>query len=141
MLTFFPAFSNTLAWAKFSYRKQMLILNLPGSRKNRQALTEILLSECPLPQTERINAIRNWVNINSTHNIDHEHDQYAFQIHKVLQKLLRHHITKKHPPHLSCGPRSYAMRELLKLVGIQPKIINIFQITDGVANSHTILKV
>jgi hypothetical protein len=141
MLTFFPAFSNTLAWAKISCLKQNLVLNLPENRKNQQLLKEILLSECSPPPKDQIKAIRNWVNINSTHNIDHEHDQYAFQIHKVLKKLLDHHNTKKNPPHLSCGPRTYALKELLKLVGIRSRVIDIFQISDGVVNSHTLLEV
>jgi hypothetical protein len=141
MLTFFPAFSNTLAWAKISCLKQSLVLNLPENRKNKQLLKEILLSECSSPPKDQIKAIRNWVNINSTHNIDDEHNQYAFQIHKVLEKLLQHHTTKKSPPHLSCGPRSYAMKELLKLVGIRSKIIDIFQIAGGVVNPHTLLEV
>jgi hypothetical protein len=141
MLRFFPAATNTLVWAKLSCLKQNLILNLPENRKNRHLLKEILLSECRLPQRERIKAIRNWVNINSTHNIDDEHNQYAFKIHKVLEKLVQHHITKKHPPHLSCGPRSYAMKALLKLVGIRSRIIDIFQILDGVVNPHTLLEV
>jgi hypothetical protein len=84
------------------------------------------------PPNAHVKAFRNWVNINNTNNIDDEHNQYAFQIHKVLEKLLQHHTTKKSPPHLSCGPRSYAMKELLKLVGIRSKIIDVFQITDGV---------
>jgi hypothetical protein len=114
---------------------------LPENRKSKQALKEILLSEFSLPKRIQIKAIRNWVNINSIHNIDDEHDQYAFQIHKVLEKLLQHHTTKKSPPHLSCGPRSYAMKELLKLVGIRSKIIDVFQISDGVVNPHTLLEV
>jgi hypothetical protein len=121
--------------------KQNLILNLPENRKSKQALKEILLPEFSLPKRVQIKAIRNWVNINSIHNIDDEHDQYAFQIHKVLEKLLQHHTTKKSPPHLSCGPRSYAMKELLKLVGIRSKIIDIFQIAGGVVNPHTLLEV
>jgi hypothetical protein len=141
MLTFIPAFSNTLAWAKISCIKQSLILNLPANRKNQQLLKEILFTECPSPPKYQVKAIRNWVNINSTHNIDDEHDQYAFKIHKVLKRLLDHHNTKKNPPHLSCGPRTYALKELLKVVGIRSRVIDIFQISDGVVNPHTLLEV
>ena len=141
MLTFLPTIRNTLTWARISSLKQNFILNWPENRKNKQLLKEILLLECPLPQKDRVNAIRNWVNINSTHKIDHEHDQYAFQIHTVLKKLLDHHATKTSPPHLSCGPRSYALKELLKLVGIKSRVIDIFQISDGVVNPHTLLEV
>jgi hypothetical protein len=114
---------------------------LPENRKSKQALKEILLSEFSLPKRIQIKAIRNWVNINSTHKIDDEHDQYAFQIHKVLKKLMQYHITKKNPPHLSCGPRSYAMKALLELVGIRSRIIDIFQITVKQINSHTLIEV
>jgi hypothetical protein len=121
--------------------KQNFILNLPENQKNKQALKEIMFSEFSLPQIERIKAIRNWVNINSTHKTDDEHDQYAFQIHKVLERLLQYRTTKKSSPHLSCGPRSYAMKELLTLVGIRSKIIDVFQIIDGAINPHTLLEV
>jgi hypothetical protein len=141
MLTFFHTFSNTLAWAKSSCLKQSLVLNLPENRKNQQLLKEIMLSECRSSAKDQVKAIRNWVNINSTHNIDDEYVQYAFQIHKVLKKLLDHHNTKKKPPHLSCGTRTYALKERLKLVGIRSRVVDIFQISDGVVNPHTLLKV
>tara|TARA_B110000261_G_C13034432_1_gene337648 strand:- start:201 stop:938 length:738 start_codon:yes stop_codon:yes gene_type:complete len=121
--------------------KQKFILNWPENLKNKQALKEIIFSEFSLPQTEQVKAIRNWVNTNSSHNIDGEHDQYAFQIHKVLEKLLHYHTTRNSPPHLSCGPRSYAMKEILKLVGVQSRVIDIFQVLDGVVNPHTLLEV
>ena len=121
--------------------KQKFILNWPENQKNEQALKEIILSEFSLPQTEQVKAIRNWVNTNSSHNIDGEHDQYAFQIDKVLEKLVHYHTTRNSPPHLSCGPRRYAMKKILKLVGVRSRVIDIFQVLDGVVNPHTLLEV
>jgi hypothetical protein len=54
---------------------------------------------------------------------------------------LQYHATKKSPPHLSFGQRSYSMKELLTLVGIRSKIIDDFQIQNGVITPQTLLEV
>jgi hypothetical protein len=85
--------------------------------------------------------VRNWINKKSIHLIDNEHDNYAFKIEKVLEKLWLSHLNGSQQSHLSCGSRSYAMKEILRLLGIKSRIVDVFQITEHKINPHTLIEV
>jgi hypothetical protein len=132
---------STHLWSKLSHLKQQLIINTPKYRQIRQNLSEVMASLPSDQQLVQIRAIRNWVNINSKHLIGTEHDQYAFNLHQVLEMLWLHHHNGQKLPHLSCGPRSYAMKEILNLLNIKTRIIDVFQIWDASINAHTLIEV
>lgn len=90
----------------------------------------------------RISSIRNWVNANSVHLIDDEHDSYAFHVPTVIKKLHDFNVGVCSRPHLSCGPRAYAMKEILDAMLIESRIVDLFVIRDdGSPNSHTLIEV
>ncbi len=102
---------------------------MPKTKSVKADFKHYISAESTLPDLEKVRFIRNWINTNSIHLIDAEHDLYAFKNGRVIKLLweqhLHNHIKK---PHLSCGPRSYAMHELLKAVNIKSRIIDIFKL-------------
>lgn len=97
-------------------------------------------------EQSRINFIRNWVNTNSVHLIDQEHDSYAFNVAEVLNRLNNYALGKGARPHLSCGPRAYAMKAILDFIGIRSRIIDLFGLTELSDESlkvspHTLIEV
>lgn len=58
-----------------------------------------------------------WVNRNSVHMIDAEHDAYATDRARVLRMLLDHSEGVGPVPHLSCGPRAQALEDVLTAMG------------------------
>jgi len=92
-------------------------------------------------QTAQIDFVREWVNQNSIHLIDKEHDSYAFNNQKVLVKLWQTYAVDQAPPHLSCGPRTMAMQSILNELGIQSRVISIFTDNYTQVRSHTFLEV
>lgn len=98
-------------------------------------------SQCFHSETERIDFIRDWVYRNSIHKIDAEHDKYASDISRVLFMLWRSHQTSKDYPHLSCGPRAYAMKAILDDLRIPNRIIMIFADNYFEINGHIFLEV
>ncbi len=127
--------------SKLSYFKQRIILSLPIYVQINKNIKEHLHNIRSKEFNIKIPSIRNWVNRNSIHLIDLEHDLYAFKIEIVLSKLWEKHKHNALPPHLSCGPRAYAMKEILHLLEIPSRIIDIFQISKNKVNSHTLLEV
>jgi hypothetical protein len=98
-------------------------------------------SQCFHSETKRIDFIRDWVYRNSIHKMDAEHDEYAFDNARVLFMLWRSHQTSKDYPHLSCGPRAYAMKAILDDLRIPNRMIVIFANNCFEINSHTFLEV
>jgi len=92
-------------------------------------------------ETARIDFIREWVNQNSIHLIDKQHDKYAFNTPQVLSMLWATHQTKENPAHLSCGPRTLAMQAILNELGIQNRMVIIFTDNYPQVRSHTFLEV
>jgi len=91
-------------------------------------------------ETERIDFIRDWVYRNSIHKIDAEHEEYAFDSSRVLFMLWHSYLTSKDYPHLSCGPRTYAMKAILDDLGISNRIIGIFADDYFGIKGHTFLE-
>ena len=75
---------------------------------------------------------------NSIHKEDQEHDSYAFNKQLVTKKIWQA-IAGAEKPHLSCGPRVYAMKDILNELNIQSRVIDVIY-NDGI-NSHTVLEV
>lgn len=89
-----------------------------------------------------IDFVRNFVNENSIHLIDDEHERYAWDskiVHKMIYQYYSGKSEKK--PHLSCGPRAKIMREILTNMGIKSR--NVITFSDNYDNirSHTYLEV
>lgn len=98
-------------------------------------------SQCFPSETKRIDFIRDWVYRNSIHKIDAEHDQYAYDTPRILSMLWRSCQTSEDYPHLSCGPRAYAMKAILDDLRIPNRIIMIFPNNNFEINGHTFLEI
>lgn len=131
---------TTLLWTKLSYIKQALLLSKLKKRELGRFIRQYFMAE-GLSSIELIRNVRNWINVNSIHLIDSEHNGYAFKTHRVLKLLWQHHANRGGRPHLSCGPRSYAMKEVLRILGIEARIIDIFELDNQTVNAHTLLEV
>ena len=122
-------------------------MSTPRNRSIKQQIISNFINDRYSSEIERIRIVRNWVNTNSIHLIDVEHDRYAFKIDQVLEKLLLYNNTTKtklitdSPPHLSCGPRTYAMKEILKSLKFRSRVVDIFEIQKSKVNPHTLLEV
>jgi len=114
---------------------------LPRYRRSLFNIVQLFDDRQYSSDLELTNNIRNWVNTNSVHLIDEEHDSYAFDVPQVTEKLWQRSAGEIRSPHLSCGPRAYAMKEIVDAMGVQSRIIDIFAITDRVIRSHTLLEV
>lgn len=116
-------------------------MSLPPYRGALRNIVQLFQS-CPYSSDlDLTTQIRNWVNTHSVHLIDDEHDSYAFDVPRVLEKLWLRSSGIIDKPHLSCGPRAYAMKEIVDALGIESRIIDIFAINDKSIRSHTLLEV
>lgn len=127
-------------WPAASHVKQSLLMSLPEQQKNLDYITTRLAQTPSANAYQRIVKVRQWVNNNSIHLIDAEHDSYAFRLPLVVGKLRQFSEAGGKPPHLSCGPRTYAMKAILDAMGIESRIIDLFVIVQGEVQSHTLLE-
>jgi hypothetical protein len=95
----------------------------------------------PASPTARIDFVRTYVYSHSVHKIDAEHDDYAFDTPRVLAMLVAHQQDGAALPHLSCGPRAFAMREILEGLGISSRLVSVFSDDFDDFPSHTFLDV
>ena len=92
--------------------------------------------------TDIAKAAMEFVHDNSSHLIDDEHRRYAFNIPIVVKKLLlTYYGQENEKPHLSCGPRSFVMREVLGCFGITSRLVQIFSDEYDHAKGHRLLEV
>ena len=117
-------------WPKLSYAKLKLRFSKPANCACLKSIEQQISENAFDSEQHRINFIRNWVNSNSVHLIDDEHDSYAFDVVLVLYKLNSFARSKGLKPHLSCGPRAYAMKAILDHMKIQSRIIDLFGLTE-----------
>ena len=95
----------------------------------------------PSSPTARIDFVRTYVHTHSVHKIDAEHDRYAFDTPRVLAMLVANQRDGAALPHLSCGPRAFAMREILEALDVPTRIVSVFtDVFDGFP-SHTFVEV
>ena len=131
-------------WPKLSFIKLKLSMLKTDNYTNlKEILANIREQEFPSDRA-KINYVRNWVKSNSTHLIDDEHNQYAFNVPIVLSKLYAHSKGQGALPHLSCGPRAYAMKEILDGLKIKSRIIDLFGLSGDEpykVSPHTLIEV
>lgn len=109
----------------------------PGYLRSKEAIAAHV-REQGLTGSDRFDYVREFVNDNSIHSIDDEFDQYAFSEEKVMPLLWGNYQGENRKPHLSCGPRTYAMKQILEALGHEARVVDIFS---GPAQSHTFLEV
>jgi hypothetical protein len=126
------------------------LASLEESKKTRQEynrnldrIRDVILKNISLETTtDIIRAVMAFVHDNSLHLIDDEHKAYAFNEVLVIKKLLlayQGHENEK--PHLSCGPRSCAMRDLLARFGIGARNVQLFSDAHKDVRGHRLLEV
>lgn len=92
--------------------------------------------------TAIIRATMEYVHNNSLHLIDDEHKRYAFNIPYVLNKMyLASFGDIKEKPHLSCGPRAYAMRVILSRFNIYSRLVQVYSDEYETHEGHRLLEV
>jgi hypothetical protein len=103
---------------------------------------KVILDDDRATPTEIIRRTMEFVHNNSVHLIDEEHRKYAFDIPVVINKLiLAYEGDGSEKPHLSCGPRSYAMREILTRFGIFSRLVQVFSDDYQELKGHRLLEV
>lgn len=114
---------------------------MPSHRRS----LDYIVSRVALPSSvgsyRQIVHIRQWINGNSIHLVDAEHDSYAFHVPTVMDKLRQFNQEGGSPPHLSCGPRAYAMKAILDRLDVESRIIDLFVVRQGDVASHTLIEV
>jgi len=92
--------------------------------------------------TEVIRSAMEFVHNNSMHLEDEEHREYAFNLPVVIPKLiLAYRGQEDEKPHLTCGPRAYAMKEILSRFGIYARLIQVYSDHAERVLSHRFLEV
>lgn len=131
-------------YPKLSYWKQEFLVFFSGAssilKSQSTALKEQAKEEGLSSDLELTTYIRNWVNINSIHLIDEEHDLYAFKLYKVIKLVSGYSSNEGHRPHLSCGPRAYLLKAILDVLGYKTRIIDLFEMVKGQPYSHTLIE-
>ncbi len=102
----------------------------------------IKASSASISVTDIAKVAMEFVHDNSLHLIDSEHRKYAFNIPIVVNKLLLTYSGQENEkPHLSCGPSSYVMREILTRFGIISRLIQVYSDEYDNVQGHRILEV
>jgi len=92
--------------------------------------------------TDKVQLTMEFVHNNSLHLLDEEYYNYAFNTPIVINKLLLAqggNINEK--PHLSCGSRSYAMRDILIRFGINSRMVQVYSDDFNIVEAHRFLEV
>jgi len=110
---------------------------------NLDRIKDLVLKNGPKEtSTDLIRAVMEFVHDNSLHLVDDEHGAHAFNGLLVTQKLLlasQRHENER--PHLSCGPRSCLMRDLLTRFGIAARTVQLFSDAHKDVQGHRLLEV
>jgi len=128
-------------YKKLLNNSQRLALEEKQYLNNLDKSKEIIDDDRATP-TEIIRRTMEFVHNNSLHLIDEEHHKYAFYTPLVINKLLlayQGHDSEK--PHLSCGPRSYAMQAILNELGIFSRLVQIYSDEYENVRGHRLLEV
>lgn len=112
-----------------------------ASQKDLAQIVQMIQAQPFTSESAKIDFVRNWVYENSIHLIDKDHDQYAFRPATVLSMLWQTYSTGAPPPHLSCGPRTWALKIILDQLGIPSRVVMIFTDDNPGISSHTFLEV
>jgi len=127
---------------KLSYYKQRAFELDPRMGKALDEIAGHIRSRQHATESDRLDFVRDWVFRNSVHIEDDEWKRYAAKTHIVVPMLWRAHSHGETRPHLSCGPRAYAMKAILEALGMRSRVVDVFRVTEaGLADSHTFLEV
>jgi hypothetical protein len=88
-----------------------------------------------------VRAATAFVHGHSEHRIDAEHDRYAFDTPRILQWMLavaQGETTAR--PHLSCGPRAYALKAVLDELGLRSRLVQVFSTRGEDVGAHRLLE-
>lgn len=125
-----------------SYWKDRLLELDPRYRSAMDHIVAEIEAQPARDRSARLAQVRHWVYDNSVHRIDAEHAAYAFQTSKVIPLLWNARRGVVDPPHLSCGPRAYAMKAILSRLHIDSRVIEVFtSVVTSSLQSHTFLEV
>lgn len=82
-----------------------------------------------------------FVHAHSEHRIDADHDRYAFDTPRVLQWMwaVAQGETDARP-HLSCGPRAYALKAVLDELGLRSRLVQVFSTQGKEVGAHRLLE-
>jgi len=117
-----------------AFEKDQYLQNLDKSK-------EIVGHDGATP-TEIIRRTMEFVHNNSVHPIDEEHSKHAFDMRLVMNKLLlAYQSDDSERPILSCGPRSCAMKEILKRFGIISRLVQVLSDDYEQVEGHILLEV
>jgi hypothetical protein len=139
---------HTLANVNSEYRDKIASLEEPKTTKqeyinNLDRIKDVILKNVPTETTtDIIRAVIAFVHDNSLHLVDDEHSAYAYDGPLVTKKLLlAYQGDANEKPHLSCGPRSCAMRDLLTRFRITARTIQLFSTAHKDVKGHRLLEV
>ena len=104
---------------------------------------QLILSSTPSRSfKDLVMATMEFVHNNSLHKVDSDWEQNAFNIPLVIQKLISASSgANLEKPHLSCGPRAYAMRMILDQLGITSRLIGLSSDNFETIEGHRLLEV
>lgn len=95
--------------------------------------------------TDQIDAVRKWINTNSSHNerIAMDSSTAYYNPDQAVNRCFEYSITGENAPNLSCGPRAFGMRKILVLLGYETRTVNVFlpNYSPEKLSSHTFLEV
>jgi hypothetical protein len=110
--------------------------------ENTKAKIEKDILSNPLSPSEIIKVTMEYVHNNSLHLIDDEHRKYSGNIPHVLNKIyLASEGDVSEKPHLSCGPRAYAMKTILSQFNIYSRLVQIYSDEYETHEAHRLLEV
>lgn len=101
-----------------------------------------LVRDQSLSPTGELDYVRQFIHANSIHQIDLEHDEYAYNTPRVLSMMFAYYVSQGSPPHLACDTRAYAMEAIIDALGYDQRVIMFF--SDEVENftaGHAVLEV
>lgn len=108
--------------------------------ENLRKIKSLAVSAAARP-TETIRSVMHFVHDHSVHPEGGEPEEYAFDMGDLVESLLFAAEGKGRKPRLSCGPRSYAMKEILLHCGIRSRLIQIFSDDFDPVKPHRMLEV
>jgi hypothetical protein len=93
--------------------------------------------------SELFDAVRNYIHQNSRHKEGtHYHQTRSFNTDSVLKDIYKlKHRTSDNVPDMSCSPRAWAMRRILKAMSFETRILMFYQVRNEKLFSHTVIEV
>lgn len=91
--------------------------------------------------SEEVDFYRHFIFTNSVHIIDKEHNSYAYNTRKLLNRILSHFFYGTSLPHAGCGPRASALSKILHKRGIRYRSVHTFSSKYANLRGHTFLEI